>query len=175
MGSTDDGAGLGVMVVGAGSDAPGNGRADAPGHSSGPVLVALDDDGNAAALTAYGRAEARRRGVALRTVYVWTDCRPPDCDHHRACHRDLGGAVRMLAHLIGESLPPDEANEVERDVLHAADPVQALAELSASASLLVLGAGSLPGPGGLLGDTTRELVARTRCPIAVVPHRAPAG
>ena len=147
-------------------------RADRPQNTSGPVLVALDDDENPAALTAYGLAEARRRGVALRTVYIWTDCRPPECDHHLACHRDLGEAARLLATIVDEHLRDDEVNDVERDVLHYADPVQALAALSASASLLIVGASSRrPESGVLLGDTTRELVARTRCPLAVVPHR----
>jgi nucleotide-binding universal stress UspA family protein len=147
-------------------------HADRPHNTSGPILVALDDDENPAALAAYGLAEALRRGVALRTVYIWTDCRPPACDHHLACHRNLEEASRLLSVIVDEHLTGGEANDIERDVLHYADPVQALVELSASASLLIVGASSRrPGPGVLLGDTTRALVARARCPLAVVPHR----
>jgi nucleotide-binding universal stress UspA family protein len=140
---------------------------------SGPVLVALDDDANSAALTAYGLAEAARRGVALRTVYVWTDCRPPDCDHHCACHSDLSDAAQLLADIIEENLSTAELDEVERDVLHDIDPGSALSALSASASLLVVGASSRQRPRGLLGETTRRLLADTRCPLAVVPTAPP--
>jgi nucleotide-binding universal stress UspA family protein len=147
-----------------------------PHNTSGPVLVALDDDQNPAVLAAYGRAEALRRGVALRVVYIWTDCRPPDCDHHLVCHPDLWDAARLLAAIVNQHLSADEASDIERDVLHDADPASALVALSASASLLIVGASSRrPDSGVLLGDTTRGLVGRTRCPLAVVPHASRAG
>jgi nucleotide-binding universal stress UspA family protein len=140
---------------------------------SGPVLVALDDDANAAALTAYGLTAAAHRGVSLRTVYVWTDCRPPDCDHHRACHHDLADAAQLLADIIEQHLSIEELDEVERDVVHHTDPGRALVDLSDSASLLVVGASSRHNPRGLLGETTRELLVHTCCPLAVVPTAPP--
>src|SRR4029453_14794388 len=56
---------------------------------AGPVIVAPDDDDNAGPLLCHGLTLATRLGVPLRAVYVWSDCRPPDCVHHRCCHRDL--------------------------------------------------------------------------------------
>ena len=79
----------------------------------------------------------------------------------------------MLSQIIEEHLAPDDASDLERDVLHDTDPAQALAALSATASLLVLGAASRrPDGEGVLGDTTRGLVVRARCPLAVVPQHA---
>jgi nucleotide-binding universal stress UspA family protein len=137
----------------------------------GPVVAAVDDDGNVDAVLRHANATAARLGVPLRVAYVWSDCRPPECPHHRRCHRDLGEATRLLAELVDERLTESEAEQVERDVVHHPDPPEALVALSATASLLVVGAAShRPGPGDALGDTTRSLVGRTRCPVAVVPH-----
>jgi len=79
-----------------------------------------------------------------------------------------GGPGRILL-----EVSPDELERVERDVVHDTDAGGALSALSASASLLVVGASSDPSPRGLLGQTTRALLARTRCPLAVVPTAPP--
>lgn len=137
----------------------------------GPVMVALDDDGNAGMLLRHGYEVAARLGVAMRVVHVWSDCRPPDCPHHRRCHHDLGEADRLLAALLDEHLPIGTARRIERDVLHAPDPAEALVALAASASMLVVGSSSdRPTGGGALGTTTRALLGRTRCPVLVVPY-----
>jgi len=140
--------------------------------STGPVLVALDDDDNAGALVRHGRRLAARFGVALRAAYVWSGCRPPDCAHHRCCHRDLAEARRLLCELLDEHLTADEIRQVERDVLLSADPAEALIALSASASMLVVGSSSdRPASPATLGATTRAILGRTRCPVLVVPYR----
>lgn len=137
----------------------------------GPVMVALDDDGNAGMLLRHGYEVAARLGVAMRVVHVWSDCRPPDCSHHRRCHRDLVEADRLLAALLGEQLPIETARSIERDVLHAPDPAEALVALAASASTLIIGSSSdRPTGGGVLGNTTRAVLGRTRCPVLVVPY-----
>lgn len=137
----------------------------------GPVMVALDDDGNAGMLLRHGYEVAARLGVAMRVVHVWSDCRPPDCPHHRRCHRDLGQADRLLAALLDEHLPIEAARRIERDVLHAPDPAEALVALAASASALIVGSSSdRPTGGGTLGTTTRAVLGRTRCPVLVVPY-----
>ncbi|MCU7730998.1 universal stress protein [Actinoplanes sp. KI2] len=139
--------------------------------SAGPVVVALDDDGNARTLLRHGRHLAARLRVPLRAAYVWSDCRPPECAHHRRCHRDLGEACRLLTALIDDHLPADAAGQVERDVVHAVDPAAALVTLSASASMLVVGSSSdCPRDSAELGGTTRRLLGRTRCPVMVVPR-----
>ncbi|MEU8233203.1 universal stress protein [Actinoplanes sp. NPDC048967] len=142
------------------------------GDRTGPVLVALDDDGNPGALLRHGWSIAVALGVPLRATYVWSDCRPPDCDHHRCCHRDLDGASRLLTTLIDGNLSVEAALRVERDVLHDADPAEALIALSQGASMLLVGASShRPTAVALLGETTRMLLGRTWCPLIVVPHR----
>lgn len=142
----------------------------APTHH-GPVVVALDDDDNASALLRHGREVATRLGVALRVVHVWSDCRPPDCPHHRRCHRDLDEADRLLVALLDEHLPIGTAPPIEREVLHEPDPAQALVALTASASTLVVGSSSdRPTGSGMLGTTTRAILGRTQCPVLVVPY-----
>jgi nucleotide-binding universal stress UspA family protein len=137
---------------------------------SGPVLVAVDDDDNVGSVLQQGCEEARRLGVALRVAYVWSYCRPPDCPHHRRCHRDLGEASRLLNTLLDEHLT-EPGPAVERDVLHDDDPASALVELSAGASLLIIGSSSdTPRAEDSLGKTCRVLVGRSRCPVAVVRH-----
>lgn len=139
--------------------------------ATGPVLVAVDDDDNAGSLLRRGREEAERLGVPVRATYVWSHCRPPECAHHRRCHRDLGEASRLLNTLVDENLT-ESGPPVERDVLHGEDPAGALIELSAGASLLVIGSASdTRVPDDALGDTCRALVGRTRCPVAVVRRR----
>ncbi|MFB9363288.1 universal stress protein [Actinoplanes nipponensis] len=142
-----------------------------PGVPTGPVVVALDDDGNPAALLRHGWAVAEASAVPLRVAYVWSDCRPPDCAHHRTCHHDLAEADRLLTALVDANLSVEAAARVERDVLHHPDPVEALIALSAAASMLVIGVSSdRPGPADELGATTRRLLGRTWCPLVVVPH-----
>lgn len=136
---------------------------------TGPVVVAVDDDENAAAVLRSGAALATGMGVALRAVYIWSDCRPPDCPHHRRCHRDLGEASRLLSELLAGQ-PADGGLEVERNVLHDGDPAAALVSVSSAASCLVLGASSdhlRRGDG--FGRTTRSVLERAACPVIVVP------
>lgn len=137
----------------------------------GPVVVALDDDNNAGPLLRHGCAAATRLGVALRVVHVWSDCRPPDCPHHRRCHRDLGEADRLLSALLDEHLPDETAPPIEREILHEPDPAEALIALAASASTLVVGSSSDdPIGSGSPGATTRAILGKTRCPVLVVPY-----
>ena len=84
--------------------------------SPGPVLVAVDDDDNVGSVLRRGRQEADRLGVPLRVTHVWSRCHPPDCPHHRRCHRDLDEASRLLNTLVEDNLP-EARIPVERDVL----------------------------------------------------------
>lgn len=167
---------LGAGLTEAGPDDPGGNpaivRGTCPPTGAGPVLVAVDDDDNAGALLRYGCRLAARLGVSLRVAYVWSDCRPPDCTHHRRCHRYLAEAGRVLSELLDEHLAIDEARQVEWDVLHEDDPATALVALSASASMLVVGSSSdRPPSPAALSATTRAILGRTRCPVVVVPYR----
>ena len=141
----------------------------------GPVIVAVDDDAHPGVLLRYGWDLANHLGVALRAVYVWTDCRPPECAHHRTCHRDLADAERLLATLLDEHLPQDAAGRIEREVVRDSDVGPALASISSSASLLVVASCSdEPGKArGSLGSSARTLLGSTACPLVVVPHDVP--
>jgi len=138
----------------------------------GPVVVAVDADAHPGVLQRYGWQLSSHLGVPLRVVYVWTDCRPPDCAHHRTCHPDLADAERLLAALLKEYLPLEAVGCIEREVLHEADPAEALQAISSVGSLLVLGSSSdQPGSNrGTLGSTARSLVGRTACPLILVPY-----
>jgi hypothetical protein len=149
-----------------------------PRSSLGPVVVAVDADRHPGVLLRYGWTLSVRLGVPLRVVYVWTDCQSPDCPGHRVCHRDLWDAERLLNAVLDEHLPIEAMGHVEREVLHATEAGPALAAVSSAAALLVVGSSSDPpgaGAGGTLGTTTRALVGRTRCPLAVVPYDAAPG
>ncbi|BCJ49322.1 hypothetical protein Asp14428_07970 [Actinoplanes sp. NBRC 14428] len=140
---------------------------------AGPVIVAVDADGQAAGLLRYGRTVAAELGVALRVVYVWTACRPPHCPGHRSCHDTLGDAERLLNGLLDRHLPLGAGVDVEREVLRSTEAAPALEALSRHAGLLVVGSSSdLPAPGRSLGSTTRALLRRAGCPLAVIPYRA---
>jgi nucleotide-binding universal stress UspA family protein len=139
---------------------------------AGPVLAAVDDDGNAGAVLSRAVAVAAELGVSLRAAYVWSDCRPPECAHHRRCHQDLDEAARLLAELVDAHLNVDQAERVERDVVHHSDPAQALAAMSATASVVVIGSRSRRPPSGEpLGETARALLDANQCPVVVVPHQ----
>ncbi|MDY7088229.1 MAG: universal stress protein [Actinomycetota bacterium] len=135
--------------------------------SNGPVLVAVDDEANAAVLLSRGHDAAVRLGVALRVVHIWSRCRPPDCSHHRRCHRDMEGANRFSRRLLDEHLPEATA-PVEREVVHDENPASALVALSVGASLLFIGA---EAAGEAVGETTRALLDRAACPVTVVRDR----
>ena len=143
-------------------------RTAIPTKAAGPVVVAVDDDGNAGALLRRGRELADQLGVPLRVIHIWSDGRPPYCSHHRRCHRDIGEAIRLVNGLVDEHLS-EAGTTVERDVAHDSDPVSALADVSAGASALVMGASSEQDAS--TGGTADAVLVRVRCPVAVVSHR----
>jgi Universal stress protein family len=138
------------------------------------VVAAVDDDGNPGRVIGFAAAEARRLSVPLRVVHVWTG--DGTAEGVRLCRHDrISDADRLLSAVLYDSLPAEEAAAAEREIRHDPDPVRALERLSADAALLVVAARSEPAPGPEpLGDTVRELVGRTACPLAVLPtHYAP--
>lgn len=142
----------------------------APARRPTVVAAAVDDDGNPERILTFAAAKARELGVPLRVVHVWTGDGSPG--GVRMCRHDrISDADRLLTTILYDHLPPEEAAEAEREIVHDADPVHALAQVSAQAALLVVAARSDPAGGGPLGDTVRELVGRTACPLAVLPCR----
>ena len=127
------------------------------------VVAAVDDDGNPGRIISCALAEARRTGVPLRVVHVWTG---------RQDQRDrISDADRLLSHVLGDHLGPEDA--VEREILHDREPAAALLALSQEVTLLVVAASSRAPSGPLLGGTVRSLIGTTSCPLAIVPATCP--
>ena len=135
------------------------------------VAAAIDDDHHPGPVLRYAAAQARRLGVPMRAVHVWTETLSPAAPCLRLRRHDrMSDADQLLADVLYESLPQPEADAAERQILHDPDPVRALAALSADAALLVVGVRGEGTREGLLGGTVRRLVGRTACPLAVLPE-----
>jgi len=134
------------------------------------VAAAVDDDHNPGPVLRYAAAEALRLGVPMRVVHVWTeDSSPLPCGLRRHRHDRMCDADQLLADVLYESLPTQDADAAERQILHDPDPVHALVALSAEAAELVVGVRG-DGTREVLGDTVRRLVGHTACPLAVLPE-----
>ncbi len=119
-------------------------------------------------LAAYGARQAARLGATLRAVHVWTESSAMVSRRRLDRHDRITDADRLLADVLDEHLP---GARYERQVLHDRDPARALAELSRTGSLLIVGARSrAPARDDVLGTTTAALLGRTACPLAVLPH-----
>jgi nucleotide-binding universal stress UspA family protein len=156
--------------AGAGDTAPGlvviSGTA--AGSRGSIVAAAVDDDANAGPILCYAAEQARRLGVPLRVVHVWTGQAVPGwgaaAGHDPLCSVDL-----LLSGALYDHLPAADAEVTEREILHDPDVVDALLRLSATAALLVTAARSAPSSRhAALGGTVRGLLGRTACPLAVV-------
>ncbi|MFI7542525.1 universal stress protein [Actinoplanes sp. NPDC049599] len=148
---------------------------NAAGSRGSVVVAAVDDDTCPGRVLRYAAAEARRRGVPLRVVHVWTG-RPTAVPGVRRARLDqMSDADLLLSEVLYDHLTPAQADATEREILHDPDPGRALVALSAEAALLVVAARSTPaGDGDPLGGTVRELLGRTACPLAVLPPDGPA-
>ena len=132
------------------------------------VAAAVNDDASAGVVVRYASAEARRLGVPLRVVHVWTGSGTSPTGARLARHDRMCDADCLLATVLYETLPAAEADIAEREILHDPEPVRALTALSAGLSLLVVAAAAA-APGRVLGGTAGGLAGRTACPLVVVP------
>ncbi|MEV7007505.1 universal stress protein [Streptosporangium sp. NPDC051022] len=116
--------------------------------------------------------EAALRRLPLRAVHAWTRPALRGPGDMQPLVYDVEGVGREEARLLAESLAgrrerfPDVS--FGEHVVHE-HPAKALADLSATAELIVVGA---PGPGAIFGSTTHSLLHHTRAPVAVIPHPA---
>jgi nucleotide-binding universal stress UspA family protein len=138
-----------------------------PACPSGAVAAAVDDDASADAVVRHARAEARRLGVPLRVVHVWTSSGSSATGARLLRHDRMSDADCLLANVLYEALPAAEADIAEREILHDSEPVRALAALSAGLSLVVVAAAATGDR--ILGSTAGGLAGRTVCPLVVVP------
>lgn len=143
-----------------------------PGTASvpagGAVAAAVNDDASSGMVVKYAQAEARRLGVPLRVVHVWTGNDAAASGARLLRHDRMCDADHLLATVLYESLPEVEADLAEREILHDPEPVRALTALSASLSLLVVAAAAV-ARGQNLGGIAGGLMGRTVCPLVVVP------
>jgi nucleotide-binding universal stress UspA family protein len=141
----------------------------ASGRAGRVVVAAVDDDTCPGRVLRYAADQAARLGVPLRVVHVWTG-RAMTVPGVRRVRRDqMSDADLLLSEVLYDHLPPAQAEATEREILHDPDVGRALIALSIEAALIVVAARSTPdGDGEPLGETVRELVGRTTCPLAVL-------
>ncbi|MFC4590776.1 universal stress protein [Sphaerisporangium corydalis] len=139
----------------------------------GEIVVGHDGSPESEAALEYAFEEAARRGARLRALYAWqvSAFLPMFASYTPDLERvyDMG---RLAAH---EQLRPwrDKYPAVElRDVTVRAHPVEALAEASAKADLLVVGSRGRSGLGSaVLGSVSHGVLHHAYSPVAVVRSR----
>jgi hypothetical protein len=138
------------------------------------VVAAVDDDTCPGRVLRYAADQADRLGVPLRVVHVWTGRATALPGVRRVRHDQMSDADLLLSEVLYDHLTPERAEATEREILHDPDVGRALIALSVEAALIVVAARSSPaGDGEPLGETVRELVGRTACPLAVLPPGPP--
>jgi nucleotide-binding universal stress UspA family protein len=120
---------------------------------------------------AFAFDEASHRGGHLLAVQAWHCVPPPGSGLHVTTPPQISAdALTRLFQLLEpwQEKYPDVT--VGEEIIHAR-PGQALAKLSASADLLVLGRhrGSRAITDAHIGPVTQSVLSRARCPIAIVP------
>ena len=133
-----------------------------------PVIVGVDAVPSMAGTVDWAADEARLRGTRLRLVHAWLP-QPedtPDAQSNALVRRVAEQLVAELtAHAAARHPELDVSSQIVLD-----GPRTALAALSRTATLLVLGArGSGGFPGLLAGSTSLYLAASAHCPVVVVP------
>jgi nucleotide-binding universal stress UspA family protein len=154
-----DSSGPVVLVPGASPD-------EAPARQSAGVTVGVDVRDPSAAALDFAFEAARLRGVRLHAVHAWElparAAAPPlpVLEEDRATWED--NEVQLLS----DALRPWRRKYPEVDVLEDVllfTPSEALAHASEGAELVVVARHSGTSP------TLRDLLGRSRCPVAVVP------
>jgi nucleotide-binding universal stress UspA family protein len=139
-----------------------------PGHQ---VVVGIRDLHDSEAPLAFAFEEASHRGAHLVAVRAWYWLPPAGAAATIIAPAQASAeALTRLYRLLEpwqEKYPDVELGE---EIIHA-HPGQALLDLTASASLLVLGRrpGSSAGSDAPIGPVTCTVLKDARCPVAIVP------
>ncbi|WP_282203376.1 universal stress protein [Kitasatospora fiedleri] len=143
----------------------------AAGHSDGPVLVALHDERDTAALR-FGCETAARRGLPVRAVHTWS---PVVADVGRMAPMvdELGEEARLHEQLLRRTCDPvrEEYPGVEVESHQVTGSAAAtVVEESRTAALVVLSRHE-PAPrfGLRLATPVHAVLHHAHCPVAVVP------
>ncbi|MCF2533821.1 universal stress protein [Yinghuangia soli] len=138
-------------------------------HLSKHVVVGVDGSESSTRAVRHAAHEAARRAVPLQVLHA--------ADPARHEYRS-GPAAYAPAHAIvdtaaQEALDAVPGLELERTVVRAT-PAGALLDAAADAALVVIGSRGLgPVSGLVFGSVGCSLVARSCCPVLVVPDGAP--
>lgn len=146
-----------------------------PAPQPGPVVAGVDGSADSVESLGFAFEEASARGVPVIAVYVWWTLPYGNLGPITLRHYDHGEAAAEAERLLAEASAgwvekyPDVA--FERRPVQAMNPTVGLLEASEHAGLLVVGSRGRGGfTGLLLGSTSRELVQRAQCPVAVLHH-----
>jgi nucleotide-binding universal stress UspA family protein len=144
--------------------------ADHPGSASGAIVVGIDGSPAARAALAWAAEHARYVGSPLLAVSAWS--LPADVEG--PVSPEIERYVRTrLVETLGEVVGDADVTVLAGVLRGQADA--ALVELSASASLLVVGCqgqGNGEPTQRLLGDVTERVVTHAHCPVVVVRANA---
>ncbi len=148
-------------------------------HSLGdrPVMVAVADNGIGDDVLEFAFTEASLRGARLQAMNVWAEVAGAHPTSIRGQTHDFGDASQEAQRMLAEALAgwstkfPDV--RVDHVVRHSLDVANTLIAASQRAQLVVVGPRTHSGLGRLAhGSTSRALVHRAGCPVAVVNPRA---
>ncbi|MER5469044.1 universal stress protein [Streptomyces sp. NPDC002935] len=134
-----------------------------------PVVLGIDARRPCDVVTGFAFETALRYGALLHAVHAWRLPAPDGASLPVAPPEEDRGAwedqeVQLLADVLRAWRAKYPRVRVYEDV-RLQSPATALLQASDTAGLLVVGRG-----GAALGPTLRAVLARTRCPVTVVPH-----
>lgn len=139
-----------------------------------PVIVGVDAAPGMAATVDWAAAEARLRGTRLHLVHAWLP--QPSDTPDACCDAELRRAAELLITELAARAADRQPGLAVSSGIVEDGPRDALAGLSRTAALLVLGTrGSGGFPGLLAGSTSLYLAATADCPVVVVPAAAEEG
>ena len=139
------------------------------GSAAARVVVGVDDPGDSAAILGFALRSARRRGVGVTVLHVWSPRRQSEFD---GCGEEAPSSEfakrRELDAIIPRWLQAFPDVEVRQRLIRG--PVgPALVEASDSAALLVIGSPDRgPLRRALFGSLSKTLLRSARCPVAMV-------
>jgi nucleotide-binding universal stress UspA family protein len=139
------------------------------GTPGGPVVVGYDGSSTSKAALEWSADEARLAGVPLQVVRAWE---PPALIDWTFLP-DAPVVEKMRAEMEAETA--DAVAEVSVDIAVSTSyvsgsPASDLVELSATASMVVVGRRGLGGLAAVtLGSVSRQVVHHATCPVVVVP------
>lgn len=149
-------------------------RPGAAAARPGPVVVGADGSACSQPAVAFAFQEAALRGAELVALHAWHDDLTVEVDERGLIGADIDeDSLRQIEQaLVSEELAgyaqtyPDV---VVRPVVRKGDAITELLELSADASLVVVGSRGRGGfKGSLLGSTGQALIAHADAPVVVV-------